>query len=406
MKKLLRILALVTGLFSGGQAFAGIPVIDGANLAQAIQQVMAWAQQYQQMTQQIQQLQQQIESVTGSRGFSSVLNSPAFQQARRMLPEDAQTLLNLGNGGSYGNLASSINSIKQATSMLTASDFGSQSAADQWLADLNRAASNKALSQEAYNSAQQRLSNLEDLLQQISTTQDPKAIAELQARINVEQGLIQNEQAKINAMAMLVNAERQISEMQARDLSIRTAGTNRTVPRVQVTPCPPYRLTAGLFKPGCVPVFFAPAKISKPDDYALRGQGKQERVIEPRQGGGGEAHATKDPNDMPVRRVTAEEEEARQKGQQGRDGNEVAQANDRQAQPVQHEKQRQAQQAPQPSQHAGQGRARRSNGGLEAVGVQLGGLRPFWPLREFDDVAHDLALSSVQRPSSRPSGLT
>lgn len=236
MKKLLRILALVTGLFSGGQAFAGIPVIDGANLAQAIQQVMAWAQQYQQMTQQIQQLQQQIESVTGSRGFSSVLNSPAFQQARRMLPEDAQTLLNLGNGGSYGNLASSINSIKQATSMLTASDFGSQSAADQWLADLNRAASNKALSQEAYNSAQQRLSNLEDLLQQISTTQDPKAIAELQARINVEQGLIQNEQAKINAMAMLVNAERQISEMQARDLSIRTAGTNRTVPRVQVTP--------------------------------------------------------------------------------------------------------------------------------------------------------------------------
>ena len=109
MKKLLRILALVTGLFSGGQAFAGIPVIDGANLAQAIQQVMAWAQQYQQMTQQIQQLQQQIESVTGSRGFSSALNSTAFQQARRMLPEDAQTLLNLANGGSYGNLASSIN---------------------------------------------------------------------------------------------------------------------------------------------------------------------------------------------------------------------------------------------------------------------------------------------------------
>ena len=82
----------------------------------------------------------------------------------------------------------------------------------------------------------ERLSNLEGLLQQMSTTQDPKAIAELQARINVEQGLIQNEQAKINAMAMLVNAERQISEMQARDLSIRTAGTNRTVPRVQVTP--------------------------------------------------------------------------------------------------------------------------------------------------------------------------
>lgn len=104
------------------------------------------------------------------------------------------------------------------------------------MADLNRAASNKALSQEAYNSAQQRLSNLEDLLQQISTTQDPKSIAELQARINVEQGLIQNEQAKINAMAMLVNAERQISEMQARDVSIRMGGGNRPIPVPNVTP--------------------------------------------------------------------------------------------------------------------------------------------------------------------------
>lgn len=236
MKKFLRILAFVVGIFGGSQAFAGIPVIDGANLAQQIQQVASWVQQYQQMTQQISQLQQQIESVTGSRGFSAVLNSSTFQQARRMLPQDAQTLLSLASGGSYGNLSSSINSIKQATSTLSANNFSDQLGADRWMADLNRAASNKALSQQAYDSAQQRLSNLEDLMQQISTTQDPKAIAELQARINVEQGLIQNEQAKINAMSMLVNAERQISEMQARDTSIRMAGTNRPIPVVSITP--------------------------------------------------------------------------------------------------------------------------------------------------------------------------
>ena len=32
------------------------------------------------------------------------------------------------------------------------------------------------------------------------------------------------------------NAERQISEMQTRDVSIRSAGTNRTVPHIQVPP--------------------------------------------------------------------------------------------------------------------------------------------------------------------------
>lgn len=236
MKKFLRLLALVVGLFCGNQAFAGIPVIDGANLAQAIIQVQSWAQQYQQMVQQIQQMQQQIQNTTGGRGFSALLNDPSFQAARRMLPQDAQTLLSLANGGSYGNLASSINSIKQATSTLSPSVFGNQSASDQWMADLNRAASNKALSMEAYTDATQRLQNLEGMIDKVSQTQDPKAIAELQARINAEQGIIQNEQAKIQAMAMLMRAEQQVSEMQSRDASIRMAGTTRGIPRVTVTP--------------------------------------------------------------------------------------------------------------------------------------------------------------------------
>lgn len=236
MKKFLRTFALAIGLFGGSQAFAGIPVIDGANLAQQIQQVASWVQQYQQMTQQIQQLQQQIESVTGSRGFSALLNSSTYQQARRMLPQDAQTLLDLANGGSYGNLASSINSIKQATTTLGNGSFTSSTAASQWQADLNRAASNKALSMEAYTDATKRLQNLEGMIDQISQTQDPKAIGELQARINAEQGIIQNEQAKIQAMSMLASAERQIAEQQARETSIKTAGSVSSIPRVQVTP--------------------------------------------------------------------------------------------------------------------------------------------------------------------------
>lgn len=243
MKKFIRILAFVVGIFGGSQAFAGIPVIDVTSVAvqqtqlvQAIQQVAAWAQQYQQMVQQIQQMQQQIQNTTGGRGFSALLNDSTYQAARRMLPQDAQTLLNLANGGSYGNLASSINSIKQATSTLSAANFSDQLGADRWMADLNRAASNKALSMEAYTDATQRLQNLEGMINQVSQTQDPKAIAELQTRINAEQGIIQNEQAKIQAMAMLMKAEQQVSDMQARDTSIRMAGTNRPIPVVNITP--------------------------------------------------------------------------------------------------------------------------------------------------------------------------
>lgn len=238
MKTATKTLATIALCFSlSSTAFAGgIPVIDASSLAQQIEQVVAWGKQYEQMMQQIQNLQQQITNTTGSRGFSSVLNSPAFQQARRMLPQDAQTLLDLAANGSYGNLTNSINTIKQSTTTLNNGSFSSVHASDQWAADLNRAASNKALSMEAYNSAQQRLTNLENLMSQISTTQDPKAISELQARIATEQGLIQNEQAKIQAMTMLVAAEKQIAEMQARETSIKMGGSVASIPRTQVQP--------------------------------------------------------------------------------------------------------------------------------------------------------------------------
>ena len=49
LKKFFGAIAITLGLVAGTPAHAGIPVIDAANLAQAIQQMMAWAQQYQQM---------------------------------------------------------------------------------------------------------------------------------------------------------------------------------------------------------------------------------------------------------------------------------------------------------------------------------------------------------------------
>ena len=236
MKKFLRTFALALGLASGGQAFAGIPTIDVAAIAQAALQVQAWGQQYQQMMQQVQQMQQQIDGVTGGRGMSELLNSPTYQQARRTLPPDAQQVLGLANGGSYGNLASSINSIKRASTTLNSNSFSSPTAASQWDADLNQAASNQALSMQAYSDAAPRLQNIEDLMARISQTQDPKAIAELQARMSAEQAIIQNEQNKIQAMSMLVASQQQMAQLKARETSIKSVGNLEDVPRIRITP--------------------------------------------------------------------------------------------------------------------------------------------------------------------------
>lgn len=240
MKPLTKKVSIAILLFCTNNAFAtGIPVVDGAHISAT---TAGWAQQASDMVTnlarlaaQLKQMKEQYDSMTGSRGMSDLLNSPTYQQARRMLPPDAQQALDLANGGSYGNFGNAINGIKQATTTLSADSFSSPTAAKQWEADLNRAATNKALSAEAYTDAEQRLKNLEDLTEQISQTEDQKAIAELQARIAAEQGFIQNEHAKIQALAMLATAEQQIAQAQARETSIKT-GSVENIPRIRITP--------------------------------------------------------------------------------------------------------------------------------------------------------------------------
>lgn len=250
MKNKLRAVVVTVGIFGASNSFAGIPVIDGVSngmrIAEFAQTVVQWGKeisemqaQYQELVAQNEQLTQTFESMTGGRGYSDYLNSGQYQQARRYLPDDAQQVLDLaaGNsGGAYSSLYEAMGNIKEQSTTLNDDSFGSETAATQWDADINRASSNKALSMAAYSSAAKRMQNLEAMVNEISRTEDPKAIAELQSRINAEQGLIQNEQAKLQALSMLASAEQKISQQQARETSIKMAGKLADVPRVQITP--------------------------------------------------------------------------------------------------------------------------------------------------------------------------
>lgn len=83
-------------------AHAGIPVIDGANLMQAVQQVLNWAKQIQAMKDQFDKLQEQLDEakaikgrLEGIKSLGSILNDPAI---RSVLPEemlDASKLLSV-----------------------------------------------------------------------------------------------------------------------------------------------------------------------------------------------------------------------------------------------------------------------------------------------------------------------
>lgn len=227
MKKLLQLSAVSLALLGGTQVHAGIPVIDAANLANSIKQVVAWGQQYTQMVDSIQQLQNQYaqlqttySAMTGSRGMSTLLNGPVDQTMRRYLPAQGAQIDQLASGAvaGYGPLQSAISSLKGVVSTVPNGTFASGSDALNVLsAKINSLATQKALGQAAYSSAAQRTSDIEGLIATSAAATDPKSIAEMQARIGAQQALLQNESAKLQAMAYMQAAEQQQNEQRANE---------------------------------------------------------------------------------------------------------------------------------------------------------------------------------------------
>jgi len=86
----------------------------------------------------------------------------------------------------------------------------------------------KAVGMRAFDGARARLSQIEQLMGRINVTRDPKAIAELQARIAVEQAAVQNETTKLQLVAMLQRAEERLIEQQKSDLAQRILSATNT----------------------------------------------------------------------------------------------------------------------------------------------------------------------------------
>ncbi|MDG5826896.1 type IV secretion system protein (plasmid) [Xylella fastidiosa subsp. pauca] len=198
---------------------SGIPVVDVGAIAQAIQQVKY-------LQQQLTQMKNQLDSMNGDRGMAGLLSG----QNRNYLPTDwnsAMNMLNSGGGGSFGSLASAAQQIKQAQSVLSSSDLSRLSPQMQQYLDQvrNVSASQQALGQQAYATASQRVNLLQTLTNQISSAIDPKAVWDLQARIQSEQLQLQNDQSRLQSVTQLTQAQSVATKQMANELRSQTSGT-------------------------------------------------------------------------------------------------------------------------------------------------------------------------------------
>ena len=209
--------ALLRGIVSTEAHAQGMPVIDVANIAQAMRTV----------TQLRMQLEQELvlfRSLNGSRGMGDLFVNPALQN---YLPKNWQSLYAAERNGGYAGLSSQGQAFRSQTAVFNCNG----KTGDALLVcnhDLNKAAEDEVFGSGAYNAAQQRLAEIQGLTQQINAATDPKAIADLSARLQSESASIENEATKLQLFKMLSDSEDRLIVQQKHELGMKRAAATGT----------------------------------------------------------------------------------------------------------------------------------------------------------------------------------
>ncbi len=228
-------LAVLLGtLVSAAPAGAQWAVFDGAAVGQLVQQASYWQQQIRGMQSQIQQLNQQYAAVTGTRGMQQLLPLTALQ--RNYLPTSVgqlQSVMN-GAGGIYSGLGAAQTQAVTANAVLTPAALAGLSATDRQLlvTRRNNAALLQTLTQSALQQTSIRFSTLQTLISQIGVATDPKAIADLQGRVQVEQAMLENDNAKLSSLYQLIRAQELVANQQAAEAAVARVGRAAALPAV------------------------------------------------------------------------------------------------------------------------------------------------------------------------------
>lgn len=203
-------------------AHAGIPVTVVADVPSQMNQVQNYAQmlkeyatlmeQLEQMKQQFAQMEKDYQSITGTRNLGQILNNPEFKQ---YLPDNWQQVYNSIRNNGYKGLTGTAKALRDASKVFDAcASIQNPTKKQVCEASAVKPAQDQAFAVDAFKKSAQRTEQIEGLMKRINTTSDPKSIAELTARIQAEQAMLQNEQTKMEMYLASSKAEQAMLEQQ------------------------------------------------------------------------------------------------------------------------------------------------------------------------------------------------
>jgi len=187
----------------------------------ATEQINKLNSQLEQMKEQYKQGEKHYKALTGDKGFGEKHHNAGLQQS---LPQEWQGLYQ-ATQRNMSALKGLMDTVK-GEEKFTGSVDDMQKHIEVRMEQV--AVTDKAVGLQAYQGVQDRMKQVDNLMGEIKNTKDPKSIAELQARIAIEQAYIQNEMTKLQLVGQLQRAEQQLIDQQKYQMSRRILNPKNT----------------------------------------------------------------------------------------------------------------------------------------------------------------------------------
>ena len=177
-----------------------------------------------QLMNQIKQMQQEYQSISGSRGMQTLLGGVN----RNYLPAQWTQIPTA--------LSSQIRTYISANAVLTPAQVAALSSADQQVLTALRqnAALLQAASQESYANASSRFAALQQLIDAIASATDQKGSLELQARIQAENAMLQNDATKLSVLYQAAQAQDWSNRQRMLEQAMADVGSLRSLPALRL----------------------------------------------------------------------------------------------------------------------------------------------------------------------------
>jgi type IV secretion system protein VirB5 len=214
--------AFALALTGGPAVQAQVIVHDPTSYAQMVEEARTALEQLRALQAQVEQAEALFESLNELSDVNALARELGLPEVRSPLP-DLEALRAAADGdlSALGTLAERADAIRAETRLYTPPSDDLSEAEAFYRDSLERAgartARDLALGEAIGESADRRRDGLETLRGALDTAPSARAVLDLEARLSAEQALIQNEQVRLQGLALTQAAEARLEEQRRRE---------------------------------------------------------------------------------------------------------------------------------------------------------------------------------------------